>query len=59
MISNNHTERYQPVFFRLIEGNEEQKQNSLLKRDNQFNSTAQNDFKKSRARQLPIGLGIN
>lgn len=46
VISNNHTERYQPVFFRLIEGNEEQKQNSLLKRDNQFNSTAQNDFKK-------------
>ncbi|ELD7246740.1 BREX-1 system adenine-specific DNA-methyltransferase PglX [Salmonella enterica] len=46
VISNNHTERYQPVFFRLIEGNEEQKQSSLLKRDNQFNSTAQNDFKK-------------
>ncbi|MCJ9950088.1 BREX-1 system adenine-specific DNA-methyltransferase PglX [Salmonella enterica subsp. enterica serovar Kentucky] len=46
VISNNHTERYQPVFFRLIEGNEEQKQNSLLKRENQFNSTAQNDFKK-------------
>lgn len=46
VISNNHTERYQPVFFRLIEGNEEQKQNSLLKRDNHFNSTAQNDFQK-------------
>ncbi|MDA8490164.1 BREX-1 system adenine-specific DNA-methyltransferase PglX, partial [Kluyvera sp. Awk 3] len=46
VISNNHTERYQPVFFRLIEGNEEQKQNSLLKRDNHFNRTAQNDFQK-------------
>ncbi len=55
VISNNHTERYQPVFFRLIEGNEEQKQNSLLKQDNQFNSTAQNDFKKIRHANCLLG----
>lgn len=46
VINNSHSEFYQPVFFRLIDGGEEQKQNSLLKRDNHFNRTAQNDFQK-------------
>lgn len=57
VISNNHTERYQPVFFRLIEGNEEQKQNSLLKRDNHFNSTVQNDFQKIPGAPIAYWLG--
>ncbi|HDZ9833453.1 TPA: BREX-1 system adenine-specific DNA-methyltransferase PglX [Yersinia enterocolitica] len=46
VISNLHINNYQPVFFRLIEGNEEQKQNALLKRENRFDNTEQNDFKK-------------
>lgn len=46
VMSNNHSERYQPVFFRLIEGNEELKQTALLKRENRFNNTLQEDLKK-------------
>ncbi|WP_312831084.1 BREX-1 system adenine-specific DNA-methyltransferase PglX [Pantoea eucrina] len=46
VMSNNHSERYQPIFFRLIEGNEELKQTALLERENRFNNTLQEDFKK-------------
>ncbi|MRT07324.1 BREX-1 system adenine-specific DNA-methyltransferase PglX [Pantoea agglomerans] len=46
VINNLRTDSYQPVFFRLIEGNEEQKQNALLARENRFDNTEQNDFKK-------------
>lgn len=41
-----HVDKYQPIFYRLIEGNEEDKKKSLLKRENQYSSTAQDDFKK-------------
>ncbi|ROW61223.1 BREX-1 system adenine-specific DNA-methyltransferase PglX [Escherichia coli] len=46
VIKNNHTESYQPVFFRLTDGNEGKKQTALLERENRFDSTLQNDFKK-------------
>ncbi|MGI2092638.1 BREX-1 system adenine-specific DNA-methyltransferase PglX [Shewanella oncorhynchi] len=46
VIQYEHVKQYQPTFFRLIEGNEEVKKNSLLKRENCFSSTAQDDFKK-------------
>ncbi len=37
---------YRPTFFRLIEGNEEQKQTALLSGKNRFDKTVQEDFKK-------------
>ncbi|HCI4589555.1 TPA: BREX-1 system adenine-specific DNA-methyltransferase PglX [Klebsiella quasipneumoniae subsp. quasipneumoniae] len=46
VINNSRTDSYQPVFFRLIDGNEEQKQNALLARKNYFDNTKQNDLKK-------------
>lgn len=46
VINNSHAEFYQPVFFRLIDGSEQQKQTALLKRENRFDITLQNDFKK-------------
>jgi type II restriction/modification system DNA methylase subunit YeeA len=46
VINNGHAESYQPVFFRLTEGNEEQKQTALLKQENRFDKTLQNDFRK-------------
>ncbi|WP_089663048.1 BREX-1 system adenine-specific DNA-methyltransferase PglX [Escherichia coli] len=45
VINNSRTDSYQPVFFRLIEGSEEQKQNALLARKNCFDNTKQNDFR--------------
>ncbi|MER3279454.1 BREX-1 system adenine-specific DNA-methyltransferase PglX [Salmonella enterica] len=46
VINNNLVETYQPVFFRLIEGIEEQKKTALLERKNQFDSVVQHDFRK-------------
>jgi type II restriction/modification system DNA methylase subunit YeeA len=37
---------YRPTFFRLIEGNEEQKQTALLSGQNRFDKTVQEDLKK-------------
>lgn len=46
VIENVHVNQYQPSFYRLIEGNEETKQKALLGRENEFSTTAQDDFKK-------------
>lgn len=46
VIKNNHSEFYKPVFFRLVDDNEEHKKNNLLNRMNCFKNTLQNDFKK-------------
>lgn len=46
VIKNIHTENYQPVFFRLIDGGEEQKQKKLLDRNESFTNALQDDFKK-------------
>ncbi|HBS6040888.1 TPA: BREX-1 system adenine-specific DNA-methyltransferase PglX [Klebsiella aerogenes] len=45
IIKNNHTNYYLPVFFRLTDGNEEQKKNNLIARNNRFEKTLQRDFK--------------
>lgn len=47
VVNNNHTEFYRPVFFRLINGSEEEKKSALISRKNMFNHTLQNDFKKN------------
>ncbi|EPA3629107.1 BREX-1 system adenine-specific DNA-methyltransferase PglX, partial [Escherichia coli] len=46
IIQNKHINHYQPTFYRLIDGNEEEKQKALLNRENEFAATAQDDFKK-------------
>ncbi|NUD99930.1 BREX-1 system adenine-specific DNA-methyltransferase PglX [Escherichia coli] len=46
IIRNKHIKKYQPTFYRLIEGNEEEKQKALLSRDFEFSITKQDDFKK-------------
>ncbi|EEY7880050.1 TPA: BREX-1 system adenine-specific DNA-methyltransferase PglX [Escherichia coli] len=46
VVNNNHTEFYRPVFFRLINGSEEEKKSALISRKNMFDHTLQNDFKK-------------
>lgn len=46
VVNNSHAAFYQPVFFRLIDGNEENKQAMLLEREHRFDSIVQNNFKK-------------
>lgn len=46
IIRNQHIKKYQPTFYRLIDGNEEEKQKALLNRENEFAATAQDDFEK-------------
>ncbi len=46
IIQNKHINHYQPTFYRLIDGNEEEKQKALFNRENEFAATAQDDFKK-------------
>ena len=46
VIRNNHSALQQCAFYRLIEGNEEQKKNTLISRKNVFYNISQDDFKK-------------
>lgn len=46
VIGKQHVTHYQPVFFRLIDGNEEEKQQALLSHSNKFYNTQQDGFKK-------------
>ncbi|VTO17840.1 Type I restriction-modification system methyltransferase subunit [Klebsiella variicola] len=46
VINNAHFNYLKPVFFRLIEGNEEDKKASLLSKRKQFNEITQEDFRK-------------
>jgi len=46
VIRQQHLKQYQPKFFRLVDGNEEEKKKALLDRENEFEATAQDDFKK-------------
>ncbi|EIJ36727.1 BREX-1 system adenine-specific DNA-methyltransferase PglX [Thiothrix nivea] len=46
VLATSHLANYQPVFFRLIEGNEEEKQHALLARENRHSHTKQTDFNK-------------
>ncbi|RBM51936.1 BREX-1 system adenine-specific DNA-methyltransferase PglX [Vibrio tarriae] len=45
VIRKEHLKQYQPTFFRLIDGNEEEKQRALRHRENEFADTAQDEFK--------------
>ncbi|MEF2522767.1 BREX-1 system adenine-specific DNA-methyltransferase PglX [Vibrio mimicus] len=46
VLSKYHISKFVPSFFRLVEGKEADKKNSLLKKDYLFASTTQSDFKK-------------
>lgn len=46
IIQNKHIYQYQPSFYRLIDGNEEDKKKALLDREFGYFATAQEDFKK-------------
>ncbi|WGX70004.1 BREX-1 system adenine-specific DNA-methyltransferase PglX [Pseudomonas aeruginosa] len=45
VLSKQHFAHYQPVFFRLVEGDEEDKKLALLGRENRFDNAQQDDFK--------------
>lgn len=57
VIKNQHSERYQPVFFRLIDGREEVKKSALLLRKNIFDKFTQHDFKNIPG--MPIAYWID
>ena len=48
---------YKPAFFRLVDGNEEQKQTALHSGQNRFDKTVQDDFKKITGSPLAYWLG--
>ncbi|EDR7187006.1 BREX-1 system adenine-specific DNA-methyltransferase PglX [Salmonella enterica subsp. enterica] len=57
VIKNQHSERYQPVFFRLIDGREEVKKSDLFLRKNIFDKFTQHDFKNIPG--MPIAYWID
>lgn len=57
VIQKNHMNNYQPSFFRLIEGNEEDKQNALLNRENEYSAAYQGDFDKIPGGPIAYWLG--
>lgn len=56
IIRNQNINKYQPTFYRLIDGNEEEKKKALLNRENELAETAQDDFKKIPGGLLLIGF---
>ncbi|SEK85701.1 N-6 DNA Methylase [Colwellia chukchiensis] len=46
ILNNIYVESYQPVFFRLIDGNETEKRTALANKECSYNETKQSDFKK-------------
>ena len=46
VIAHQNLKKYKPTFYRLINGNEEEKKQALLKREPQFDSIVQEDFKE-------------
>ena len=59
VIGKNHLAKYQPSFYRLIEGHEQEKQTALLNRENEFAAIAQDDFKKIPGSPIAYWLGKN
>lgn len=57
IINNLHVRHYKPVFFRLIDGGEEKKRLSLLKKSEKCTYANQDDFKKIPG--TPIAYWIN
>jgi type II restriction/modification system DNA methylase subunit YeeA len=45
ILRNMHMDSYKPVFFRLVNGNEEEKRNALINKLERFDQTQQIDFK--------------
>ena len=43
---NHHLEQFKPTFLRLIDGDEEDKRQGIINKNNLFNQTIQDDFKK-------------
>lgn len=46
VLNKSHIDLYQPVFFRLLDGNEDEKRQALINKKNRFDQTQQKDFKK-------------
>lgn len=46
VLKNFHIEGYKPTFFRLLAGNEERKRVALIKGEERFDKSAQDEFKK-------------
>uniref|UniRef100_UPI0020C25A29 BREX-1 system adenine-specific DNA-methyltransferase PglX n=1 Tax=Salmonella enterica TaxID=28901 RepID=UPI0020C25A29 len=57
VIKNQHSERYHPLYFRLIAGWEEVKKSDLLLRKNIFDIFTQHDFKNIPG--MPIAYWID
>jgi type II restriction/modification system DNA methylase subunit YeeA len=43
---NHHLEQFKPTFLRLVDGDEEDKRQGIINKNNLFNQTIQDDFKK-------------
>lgn len=59
VINNSRTYFYQPVFYRLIDGGEEQKQDALINREYEFKNTVQRDFKKIPGSPIAYWASLN
>lgn len=60
VIQKEHLSQYQPTFFRLIDGkNEDEKQKALLDRENEFSAAAQDDFKRIPGSPIAYWLSTN
>lgn len=46
VVAHQNLKNYKPTFYRLVNGNEEEKKQALLKREPQFNSIVQEGFKE-------------
>ena len=59
VIQNNYIENYQPIFFRLVEGNELEKVKNLLSRNFQFSHAKQKAFNKIPGSPIAYWLSEN
>lgn len=55
---NRHVAGFRPTFFRLLEGDSEEKQASLLRRENKFPPAAKMTSRPFQGARFPTGLGI-
>jgi len=59
VLQGKHFNGYKPVFFRLVDGQEEQKNMALLAGQNRFDTTVQDDFKKIPGSPIAYWLSKN
>ena len=57
VLQNRSPQGYKPVFFRLLDGGEAEKQTALANGEKRFNTTAQNEFKKIPGSPLAYWVG--